>query len=238
MLEIKNISSGYSGSRIIQDASLEVPEGKIVSVLGPNGAGKTTLLRTVMNLASADKGEIIYNGKDITNAGTEQITLEEGICFIPQEEGFFPDLTVEEHLELAINVSETDREKNLERVFELFPTLEERKQQKAESLSGGETKMLSVARGLVQEPDLILLDEFSLGLMPKLVKSMYSTLRELNESKNIEMLITEQSMGPALENTEYTYVLEGGEIRMSGAADELKDNKEQVKKAFFGKMEE
>ncbi|MBI4094633.1 MAG: ABC transporter ATP-binding protein [Candidatus Liptonbacteria bacterium] len=225
LLSIKNLKSGYGDIEVLRGVSIEVGEGEIVCLIGPNGAGKTTVLKSVMGLATKTGGEILWKGRDISKLPTHAL-LEEGIGFVPQGRLVFPSLTVRENLEMGgylLNHRET-REKNLESVLGRFPALKKYAKTRAGSLSGGEQQMLAIGRALMMTPELLMLDEPSLGLSPKITEEVYEKLMELHESGTI-LLIVEQNVRLVLRHASRGYLLSNGEVRFAGTAKELGSEK-------------
>lgn len=222
-LELRNVSAGYGDSRVIHDVSLCVSPGEVVCLLGPNGAGKSTVLKAIFKQAQIHGGEITYKGEKITHLKTHQL-LELGIAFVPQGRINFPSMTVRENLEMGAFLLNDSRlvEERIDGLFEQFPTLRELQRSKAGSLSGGEGQMLAIARALMMQPTLLLLDEPSLGLSPKAVHEIFAKLGGLVGS-GMTILIVEQNVHLALEISARGYLLSGGEIAYTGSADELAD---------------
>lgn len=233
MLKVEKLCSGYGELKILDNVSIEVGKKEAVAIIGSNGAGKTTLLKTLAGLIIPWEGKIIYNGVEITRTPPyERVKL--GISYVPCEKSIFPYMTVLENLEMGC-YNRRAREKMddlLERVFQLFPMLEERKNQLAGTLSGGEQRMLTLARGLMSMPSLLMLDEPSFGLAPKIVKQFYDTL-SIIKGEGLSILLVEQKAQYALNFTERAYLLDNGKIILSGFSQELLDN-EYVKKAYLG----
>ena len=233
MLKVEKLCSGYGELKILDNVSIEVGKKEAVAIIGSNGAGKTTLLKTLAGLIIPWEGKIIYNGVEITRTPPyERVKL--GISYVPCEKSIFPYMTVLENLEMGC-YNRKAREKMddlLERVFQLFPMLEERKNQLAGTLSGGEQRMLTLARGLMSMPSLLMLDEPSFGLAPKIVKQFYDTL-SIIKGEGLSILLVEQKAQYALNFTERAYLLDNGKIILSGFSQELLDN-EYVKKAYLG----
>lgn len=229
MLEVKNIETVYYDRLyILKGVSLEVKEGEIRVVLGPNGAGKTTLVRSIAGLIKDQprKGEIIFNGKNITRKEAEKIA-KMGIILVPEDRGIFPELTVEENLKLC------GWNKKEDWIFDIFPNLKDKMKEISNHLSGGEQQMLAIARALLKKPKLLMLDEPSLGLSPKITSELFKTLRKLNEEMKITMLIVEQNAKVSVEIAHYGYVMENGKIVFEGKTEDLKDN-ELIKELYLG----
>jgi branched-chain amino acid transport system ATP-binding protein len=231
LLEIKNLNSGYGDLQVLWDVSLKVPEGACVSVVGANGAGKSTLLRTISGLLQPSSGTVEYNGKSIEGLIPHEI-LKLGIAHVPEGRLLFGRLSVMENLELGAYLSWGDRAKAMSEVFELFPILEERKSQLAETLSGGEQQMLAIGRGMMSAPSLLMLDEPSLGLAPKLVLQTMDIIKKLN-ARGISVLIVEQNVRLVLALASWTYVLETGRVVLEGDEKKLSDD-DHVKTAYLG----
>ncbi len=233
MLKIENLHVSYGGIRALRGISLEVPDGKIVTLIGANGAGKSTTLRTISGLVKADSGSIIYDGEELLGMPIYKI-LEKGIAQVPEGRRVFTNLTVRENLKIGayLRNDKEQIEKDLEWVYELFPRLKERDWQLAGTLSGGEQQMLAVARALMSKPKLIMMDEPSLGLAPLVVKGIFDIIREIN-AQGVTVLLIEQNANMALKIADYAYVLETGRIGLTGTGRELLVN-EEVRKAYLG----
>lgn len=232
-LRIDNVTSGYGRLKILYNVSLEASRGEVVCVLGPNGAGKTTLLNTVTGLARVFSGRVLYEGVDIANEKPEKMPYI-GISYVPQMDNIFPNLTVEENLLVSslIHRDPAERRKALEEVYEIFPILRERRSQRAGTLSGGERQMLAIARGLVQRPRLMLLDEPTTGLSPKAISGIRSKILDIRE-RGIGVILVEQNLRVALETCERVYVMVSGRIIAEGEAKNY--TVEELGKLFFGK---
>jgi branched-chain amino acid transport system ATP-binding protein len=232
MLKINKLFAGYNGNEILHGVDFRVAPGEIVAIIGPNGSGKSTLLKSIFNLCEVHSGRILFKDKDITHLPTHDL-IAEGLSFVPQGRQVFSDLTVKENLEMG---AFTLREKeviarNLADVFKKFPFLKQKQNDFAFTLSGGQQQMLAIARALVQDPELILFDEPSLGLSPIAMKEVFKKIKELNE-EGIAVVIVEQNAKAAVELANRTYVLEQGKIALSGGKNLLKNPK--VKKVYFG----
>lgn len=234
MLKIENLKVSYGGIKALEGISMEVPDGKIVTMIGANGAGKSTTLRTISGLVKADSGSITFNGQQLLGMQINKI-LEAGIAQIPEGRRVFPNLTVLENLKCGayLRKDKEEIEKDIKWIYSLFPRLEERHWQSAGTLSGGEQQMLAVGRGLMARPKLMMLDEPSLGLAPNFVTEILSIVKEIN-SKGVTILLIEQNANQALKISDYAYVLETGRITMQGTGTELLAN-EKVKEAYLGK---
>jgi branched-chain amino acid transport system ATP-binding protein len=221
VLSVEGVRAGYRGVTALWDVSFKVAEGQVITLLGSNGAGKTTTLRTVSGLLTAVAGSVTFEGRDITRARTDQI-VELGIVHVPEGRQLWPRMSVRENLELGAYLprAKARRAETLQRVFGLFPRLKERSSQAAGTLSGGERQMCALARGLMGLPRLLMLDEPSLGLAPRLVSEMFDSLRVLRE-QGLTVLLVEQNVHKALELADIGYVLETGRIVLSGPSREL-----------------
>ena len=234
MLEIKNLTFGYGAISALHGISLSVPPGRIVTLIGANGAGKTTTLKTISGLLRARSGEILYDGKNITGRPTHQI-VKLGLSHVPEGRMIFANLTVMENLQMGAYLQK-DRQviqRELEHVFAMFPRLQERQQQIAGTLSGGEQQMLAIGRALMSQPKFLMLDEPSLGLAPLLVKTIFEKIVEINRQQGITILLVEQNANLALEVSHYGYVLETGKITLQGDSAVLRQNP-QVQSAYLG----
>jgi len=233
MLALNGINVYYGVLHALQDISINVNEGELVVVIGPNGAGKTTLLNTIAGLLRLKRGEIKFDGKRIDDLSPYK-RVEEGLVLVPEGRGNFSRLTVIENLELSAYTKRAreKRDETLEEVFKLFPILKERKHQRAGTLSGGEQQMLAIGRGLMARPRLLMLDEPSLGLAPKIVLQIFSTLRHLKE-EGITILLIEQNAHRALELADRAYLLETGRIAMEGRGEELLQDA-RLRKLYLG----
>jgi len=230
MLAIESISVAYDRADVLQDVSLDVEPGRITCILGSNGSGKSTLIRAILGLTPARKGRILFDGEDIVRLPTHAIVAR-GIACIPEGRRIFPKLTVKENLRLGAYRQRTYEER-MEKVFAIFPRLKERLDQLAGTMSGGEQAMVSIGRGLMSEPKLLLVDEPSLGLSPKLVKENFAVIRRANEM-GITVLLVEQNVRQTLAIAHAGYVLAQGKVVASGSAAELANNAE-VHQAYFG----
>ncbi len=233
ILNVDTLVSGYGKMEILHGVSISVNEGEIVSLIGPNGAGKSTVLKAIAGILRVYSGKIIFLNEDITNLPTH-IIVEKGLSFNPQGRVVFPDMTVQEHLDMGAWTIRNRNEKEiaLERVYSLFPWLSERRKTKASEMSGGEQQMLSLARALMIKPKLLLLDEPSLGLSPKWVKTLFEKILGIKES-GVPCLIVEQKAALSLEYSDYAYVLEMGNNRYEGKGKDLLENPE-VRRLYLG----
>jgi branched-chain amino acid transport system ATP-binding protein len=234
LLELEDIHSFYGKIHALKGISLSVEEGEIVTLIGANGAGKSTTLRTISGLVRARQGRVLFDGQDISNLPAHEIVLA-GVGHVPEGRGVFPRLTVRENLEIgAFPIhSRSEVERRMEAVFELFPRLKERITQKGGTLSGGEQQMLATARGLMLKPRILLMDEPSMGLAPVLVELIFDVILQLNRNEGITILLVEQNAHMALQYASRAYVLETGQIVLSGPAEEIARNP-QVKEAYLG----
>jgi branched-chain amino acid transport system ATP-binding protein len=234
MLKIQNLKSGYDGLEILHGINFEIKPAEIVAIIGPNGSGKSTLLKSIFNLAEIYSGKIIFKDKDITKLPTHYL-IQEGICYVPQGRQVFSTLTVRENLEMGCFILEDHElfKRNLADVYNKFPVLKERENDLALNLSGGEQQMLAIARALIQDPELLLLDEPSLGLAPKIRKDIFEKIVEINK-EGVSIIIVEQNAKKAIEIAHRTYVLENGRIALEGGKEILKD--ERIKNIYFGGM--
>ena len=234
MLKIENLQVNYGGIQALRGISLEVPDGKVVTLIGANGAGKSTTLRTITGLVKAASGSVKWNGEELLGKSIDKIVTS-GIAMSPEGRRVFPDMTVLENLKIGayLRKDKAEIEKDIQWVYSLFPRLEERSWQLAGTLSGGEQQMLAVGRALMSRPKLLLLDEPSLGLAPLVVQDIFSIVREINR-QGVTVLLVEQNANMALKIADQAYVLETGNITMSGSGAELLVN-EKVREAYLGK---
>jgi branched-chain amino acid transport system ATP-binding protein len=233
MIKINDLNVFYGGIHALRGISLEVPKGKIVSLIGANGAGKSTTLRAIMTLERPKSGTILYKDQDITLEKTQNI-VKKGLVLVPEGRRVFSNLTVEENLTLGSYARKDNAaiQKDMDWVYELFPRLLERRKQKAGTMSGGEQQMLAVGRALMSKPEVLLMDEPSLGLAPLIVKDIFDIIKKIN-SMGVTILLIEQNAKVALEISDYGYVMEVGKIVLEGNGKELL-NDENVKKAYLG----
>jgi len=233
MLTIERLNVFYDELQALINISVEVHEGELLSVIGPNGAGKTTLLQTISGLHRAREGRILFNGKSIEKEGTDRICMQ-GIIQVPEGRKLFPRMSVRENLEMGAYLPEarTKEADRFQEVFQLFPILGAREKQIAGTLSGGEQQMLAIGRALMAGPRLLMLDEPTLGLSPKIASEIYHILRRLHQ-KGMSILLVSQDVLQALKISTRTYVIENGKIVMEGKANELLGN-QKVKEAYLG----
>ncbi len=234
VLEVHGLESGYGETQVLFGVNLKVRKGEITALLGSNGAGKSTTLWSIMGVVRPWKGRIKFKGKDVTYVNPDQKTRM-GMVLVPEGRRLWPQLTVEEHLTLASSIPRSQRRANelLEIVYSLFPRLKERRNQKAGTLSGGEQQMLAIARGIMLNPELLMFDEPSLGLAPKLVQEIASTIAKLRDEFGLTVLLVEQNVHMSLQIANYGYIMENGRIVLEGTVEELEGNP-RVKEAYLG----
>lgn len=234
ILDVEGLVTGYENRPILEDVNISVSEAEFVGVVGPNGAGKSTLFKAIMGYLPAWEGTIRFKGEDIAGRRTSTL-IREGIGYVPQIENVFPDMTVEENIRMGGYVIDDDDvlEAQTEELYELFPRLKDRKQQKVYTMSGGERKMVAVARAVVTEPELILFDEPSAGLMPKYVDDVFEKLNEIQDRRGTSFLTIEQNVKRILQNTDRTYVLRDGKMYMERPSAELLED-EDLQRAYLG----
>ena len=234
MLEIRDIDVYHGDLQALEKVSLTVEDREIVTIVGSNGAGKSTLLRTICGLHKPATGKIEFNGSNLIEQPVHKI-VDLGICMVPEERKVFREMTVLENLEMGSFTSRArqNRDSTMSWVCEIFPILKTRKDQRAGTLSGGEQQMLLIARALMSQPKLLLIDELSLGLAPLLVQNLFKTLRQLYESTEIAIILVEQNVRMALELADRGYVIEGGRLVAEGEAQELLGRK-GIKETYFG----
>ncbi len=233
LLKVENLSISYGAIEAVKDISFEVNEGEVVTLIGANGAGKTSTLRAISGLEKVSAGKIIYNGQEIQKIPARKIVAE-GLSQVPEGRHVFPGMTVLENLEMGAFLS-TDKDKNLlnlKKVFSRFPRLEERKDQDAATLSGGEQQMLAMGRALMSQPKLLLLDEPSMGLAPIFIQEIFDIIQDI-QKQGTTVLLIEQNANKALAIADRGYVLETGKIVLSGTGKELLAS-EEVRKAYLG----
>ena len=234
MLKLENVQSGYGNKLAIKNVSLEIQEGEIITLIGANGAGKSTTLMTICGVVTCRSGNITFNGKAIQGRAPEEI-VKMGICQVPEGRHIFPELSVKENLDMGAFLRK-DREgikKDLEYVFDLFPILAERRNQDGGNLSGGEQQMLAMSRALMARPQLLLLDEPSMGLAPLVIKQIFEIIKQINKENNTTIFLVEQNANQALNIADRGYVMENGTITLTGGAQELLANKD-IQKAYLG----
>ncbi|MCX6008858.1 MAG: ABC transporter ATP-binding protein [Chloroflexi bacterium] len=233
LLKVSNIDVFHGTFQALWDVSLEVRSGEMVALIGANTAGKSTLLDTISGLLHPAKGHIEFEGNDITNSEPHHV-VELGITQVPEGRGIFPEMSVIDNIIIGSygRRARYKKAENLKRVYQHFPILEKRKKQTAKTLSGGEQQMLVIARGLMADPELMLLDEMSLGLAPIVVNELFKALAEIRET-GITILFVEQNVRRTLQEADRAYILETGCVTLSGTAVQLREE-EEVKKAYFG----
>ncbi len=233
MLELKDLNVYYGGIHALKDVNLKVNHGEIVTLIGSNGSGKTTTLRTISGLEKAKTGEILYEGKDLLKTHAPNI-VKLGISHVPEGRRVFTTMSVMENLELGAytRVDKNQINKDIKRVFDLFPLLYERRTQNAANLSGGEQQMLAIGRALLSKPRLMLLDEPSMGLAPIIVSEIFGIINDINR-QGTTILLVEQNAKMALQTAHRAYIIKNGGIELEGTAVELLDN-ELVQKAYLG----
>ena len=233
MLEVKNLSVHYGMIQAVRNVDFTVNEGEIVSLIGANGAGKSTILKTLSGLIRPSEGEIVYLGENIASTSTKKI-VEKGLVQVPEGRHVFPGLTVKENLELGafLRKDKEEIQKDMEAVFERFPILKERKDQDAQTLSGGEQQMLAMGRALMSRPKLLLLDEPSMGLAPIFIREIFKIIQEIQKTGTTVLLI-EQNAKMALSISNRAYVLETGSVVLSGTGQELLES-DEIQKAYLG----
>ena len=231
MLEIKDLNVSYGGIKAVKDISFVVPKGEVVTLIGANGAGKSSTLRSIVGLVKPESGSILFEGSELAGLSTDQI-VSRGITLVPEGRRVFPDMTVLENLKIGAYMRKDSLEEDLKWVHDLFPRLKERSWQLAGTLSGGEQQMLAIGRALMSKPDLIMMDEPSLGLAPLIVQSVFDIIREINR-QGVTILLVEQNANAALKIADRAYVLELGKIVKEGPASELA-NDDSIRKTYLG----
>ncbi len=232
MLKIENLVVNYGGIEAVKDISFTVPKGEIVTLVGANGAGKSTTLRTVVGLVKKKSGSIYFKDENLEGMSTDQI-VKRGLTLVPEGRQIFPDLTVLENIKIGAYTRKDDISEDIRWVYDLFPRLQERHWQLAGTLSGGEQQMLAVARALMSKPELLMMDEPSLGLAPLIIKDIFDIVKEINR-QGMTVLLIEQNANMALHTAHVGHVLETGRITISGPGRELLKN-DEIKKAYLGK---
>ena len=227
MLKISNVETFYGKIQALRGVDLDVNQGEIVSLIGSNGAGKSTLLMTISGVNKAKRGNIVFNGENIENREPHKI-VDLGICQVPEGRRIFSKLTVEENLRLGAHANEKGKyfETDIKEVYDLFPVLSDRKTQRGGTLSGGEQQMLAIGRALMSKPKVLLLDEPSLGIAPKLVNQIFISIKNINKEKNVTIFLVEQNAKKALELADRAYVLVNGKVTIKGSGQELLKNKD------------
>ena len=233
LLEVKDINVGYGNVQVLWDINLNIDEGKIIALLGANGAGKTTLLNTMTGMMRPMSGEVLFKGERIDNLPSDKI-IEKGIAYLPEGGRLFPDMTIKENLEMGAYPRKLwgKRKPDLERMYKLFPILEERKKQFSRTMSGGERQMLAMGRALMSNPTLCFFDELSYGLSPVMAKAVLDIVKKLKDD-GMTIFLVEQNVNLTLDIADYAYVIENGRIVLQGEGHELL-NDDYIKKAYLG----
>lgn len=233
LLEVRDLTSGYGEVQILWGASFQLEKGKLTTLVGSNGVGKSTLLRTVMGLMRPWQGSITFQGQDLTRQSAHA-RAKAGLVLVPEGRQLFTEMTIQENLEMGAFPprSRATFQENLDRAFTLFPRLAERRQQKAGSLSGGEQQMVAVARGLMAQPEVLIIDELSLGLSPLLALTLFESLTQL-KSQGLTMLLVEQNVTMALAVSDYAYVLSQGRVTLEGESRRLLKN-DEIRRTYLG----
>lgn len=234
MLKLENVQSGYGNILAVKGISLEINQGEIITLIGANGAGKSTILMTISGVVNCRAGKILLNDQEIQDLDSDLI-VKKGVCQVPEGRHIFPQLTVKENLDMGAFLR-NDRDqikKDIDYVYELFPLLAERRNQDGGTLSGGEQQMLAMSRSLMARPQLLLLDEPSMGLAPLIIKQIFEIIKKINQESNTTIFLVEQNANQALQIADRGYVLETGKITLSGSAQSLMAN-EDIQKAYLG----
>lgn len=234
MLEVKNLEAGYGRMPAIEDVSFEVEKGQIVAILGSNGSGKTTTLKTVLGVVKATKGSVTYKGENLLGVPTHMM-VQKGIAMVPEGRHLFPKLSILDNLMMgAYTVKDKAKiEETLNTIYNIFPILKERSSQLAGTMSGGEQQMVAIGRALMSNPEVLILDEPSLGIMPKLVDEIFEFIKKINKEMGVTIIIIEQNAEKTLAMADYAYVINEGVTAMSGSAAELMAN-DEVQKVYLG----
>lgn len=234
MLKLENVQAGYGNIIALKNVSLEINQGEIITLIGANGAGKSTTLMAISGVVPCRSGRILFNGEEIQSCSSDNI-VKMGLCQVPEGRHIFPQLTVQENLDMGafLRNDKAEIKKDLEYVFDLFPILAERKNQDGGTLSGGEQQMLAMSRALMARPQLLLLDEPSMGLAPLVIKQIFEIIKQINKENNTTIFLVEQNANQALHIADRGYVIENGGITLSGPAKDLLSNQD-VQKAYLG----
>lgn len=233
LLQVENLKSGYGEVQVLWGISLEVQPGKLTTIVGANGAGKSTTLRSIMGSIRPWGGRVLLGGKDVSKLSSHA-KANRGLVLVPEGRQLFPDMSVEENLEMGAYSKRARKRKkeNMDRVYEMFPRLQERRKQKSSTLSGGEQQMLAMGRGLMQEPEVLMIDELSLGLAPVLAQQLFLTLKKLRR-QGLTIVLVEQNVHLALALSDYTYVLSEGRVHIEGESQEVA-GMDEVRRAYLG----
>jgi branched-chain amino acid transport system ATP-binding protein len=234
MLELKNVNTYYGNIQALRDISLKVDEGEIITLIGANGAGKSTTLMSISGITPPRSGEILFRGKAIHDMSPDKIVAL-GICQVPEGRHIFPELTVAENLDMGafLRRDSAGIKKDLDYIYTMFPILSERRNQPGGNLSGGEQQMLAISRALMAQPQLLLLDEPSMGLAPLVTRQIFEIIKKINSEQNTTIFLVEQNANLALKTADRGYVLETGRITMHDKAENLLTNKD-IQKAYLG----
>ena len=231
LLEVEGVRGGYGEVDILNGVNMRVEEGEIVVIIGPNGAGKSTAMKSVFGLVKIRQGQVRFQGHDITNLRPDRI-VHHGMCYVPQENNVFPTLTVQENLEMGAFIRRDDYRPTMERIYDLFPVMREKRRQPAGSLSGGQRQMVAMGRALMLEPKLLLLDEPTAGLAPAIIDQMFQNIIKINEL-GVGILMVEQNAKQAMAIADKAYVLVQGANAHTGSGKELMAN-DEVRRTFLG----
>jgi branched-chain amino acid transport system ATP-binding protein len=233
LLEVRNVTSGYGDLQILWGATLDLEEGQLTTLVGANGSGKTTLLRTIVGQLKPWDGQVFFEGRDVSKL-PPYTKADMGLIMVPEGRQLFTDMSVRENLEMGATPKRARAHvaQNLEKIFDIFPRLKERSDQKAGTMSGGEQQMLAVARGIMSEPKVLMVDELSLGLAPVLTLDLFMSLRKLRD-EGITILLVEQNVRMALKVSDYAYVFNEGKVELHGRSNEV-ENDEGVRRAYLG----
>ena len=233
MLSVRNLHAGYGDTEVLQGIDLDVEAGEVVAIVGANGVGKTTLLRAISGLLTPTAGSIVFKGEPIAGIGAHRV-VERGVVMVPEGRRLFPRMNVRRNLEIGAYAerARSQMKESLREIFELFPILEEREAQLAGTLSGGEQQMCAIGRGLIALPDLLMLDEVSLGLAPIAIKRVYEAVQKI-KGRGITLVIVEQNVAQALRVADRAYVIQNGRVALKGTGKELTNN-EEVRRAYLG----
>lgn len=232
MLEIENLSTGYGRNQILEDLSMEYNEDEMAAVIGPNGAGKSTLFKAIFGMLDVWAGSVALNGTDLTHDSPAE-HLNEGLALVPQGQNVFGNMSVKENLEMGgYGQDKSELKKNIQDIYDTFPLIEERRKQKAKTMSGGEQQLLEMGRVLMRDPDIIMLDEPSLGLAPSLMDDIFDHVTTIHE-EGVGILMIEQNADKALELCDHAFVLDEGHILHEGDASEIR-NRDDIQKLYLG----